>query len=142
MSAEANKALIRRGFEEGMNRRNLQVYDEVIAPTYVNHDLPTSAPGADGFRQVVTMFVTAFPDMQITIEDTLAEGDKVATRGVFRGTHHGTFMGIPATGKPIAVKYIDIWRVENGQAVENWVQMDMLGLMQQLGVIPAPEQAT
>jgi predicted ester cyclase len=66
----------------------------------------------------------------------------VVTRGVFAGTHRGDFMGIPATGRKVSIKYLDIWRLENGKAKENWVQMDMLGMMQQLGVIPAPEQAT
>ena len=86
------------------------------------------------------MFLTAFPDFHVTLEDVIAEGDKVASRGVWRGTHQGNFMGIPATGKSVAVSYSDIWRFENGKAVENWVQMDMLGLMQQLGVAPAPGQ--
>ena len=71
----------------------------------------------------------------------LGEGDKVVTRGTFTGTHQGEFNGIPATGKKVKVSYCDIWRVENGKCVENWVQMDMVGLMQQLGVIPAPEAA-
>jgi predicted ester cyclase len=141
MSTAENKAVIRRGFEEGINQRNPQVYDDVIAPTYVNHDFPAPTPGIDGFKQVISLFLTAFPDMQVSIEDALAEGDKVATRGVLRGTHHGAFLGIPPTGKPVAVKYIDIWRVENGTGVENWVQMDLLGLLQQLGAIPTPDQA-
>jgi steroid delta-isomerase-like uncharacterized protein len=141
MSADQNKALIHRLFEEGINKGNLGVVDEVIAPNYVNHDLPAPAPGAEGFKQIIAMFRTAFPDLHITDEDVIAEGDKVAKRGEWRGTHQGDFMGIPATGKSVAVSYSDIWRIENGQAVENWVQMDMLGLMQQLGVAPAPEQA-
>jgi steroid delta-isomerase-like uncharacterized protein len=137
MSTEANKNLVRRGFEQGMNRRDLDVFDELLAPNYVNHDLPAPVPGPAGMKQVLTMFTEAFPDMQITLADVLAEGDKVVTRGSWTGTHKGPFMGIPATGKPVDVKFIDMWRVENGKAVENWVQMDMLGLMQQLGVVPA-----
>jgi steroid delta-isomerase-like uncharacterized protein len=140
MSAEQNKALVRRGFEEGMNQHNLNVFDELLAPNYVNHNMPAPAPGPEGFRQVVSMFLTAFPDFHVTLEDVIADGDKVATRGTWRGTHQGEFMGIPATGKSVAVSYSDIWRIENGRAVENWVQMDMLGLMQQLGVAPAPGQ--
>ena len=85
------------------------------------------------------MFQTAFPDLRITIEDEFGEGNKVGTRGSMTGTHRGEFMGIPATNKSVKVAYIDLWRVENGKFVENWVQMDMLGLMQQLGVVPAPE---
>jgi steroid delta-isomerase-like uncharacterized protein len=142
MSTEHNKALVRRVFEEGMNPNKPGVYDEVIAADYVNHDFPAPAPGVEGFKIVDAMFRAAFPDFHVTVEDELADGDKVASRGYFTGTHKGQFMGIPPTGKAIKVSYIDIWTVENGKLKENWVQMDMLGLMQQLGVIPAPEQAT
>jgi predicted ester cyclase len=76
--------------------------------------------------------------MRVTLEEELAEDDKVTTRGYFTGTHKGDFQGIPPTGKQIKVKYIDVWRITNGKMVENWVQMDQLGLMQQLGVIPMP----
>lgn len=139
MSTETNKAVVRRIFEEGFNQNKPSVWDELIAPTYVNHDLPAPAPGSEGFKIVAGMFTAAFPDLHVTLEDELAEGDRVATRGYFTGTHKGTFQGIPPTGKPIKVPYIDIWRLENGKAVENWVQMDQMGLMQQLGVIPAPQ---
>ncbi len=140
MSTEQNKALVRRGFEEGINQGKLDYFDQVLAPTYVNHNMPAPGPGPEAFKQVLAMFLKAFPDMHITVEDVITEGDKVATRGTWRGTHKGDFMGIPATGKSVSVTYSDIWRFENGQAVENWVQMDMLGLMQQLGVAPAPGQ--
>jgi steroid delta-isomerase-like uncharacterized protein len=113
----------------------------LIGTTYVNHSMPAPVPGPEGFRMVISMFRAAFPDLHITLEDVIGEGDKVATRGYFTGTHQGEFNGIPATGKQVKVSYIDLWRVENGKAVENWVQMDMIGLMQQLGVIPAPEAA-
>jgi predicted ester cyclase len=140
MSVEQNKAIIRRGFEEGINQNKAQVFDESIAASYVNHDMPAPVPGPEGFKMVVGMFRAAFPDLHVTLEDVLGEGDKVATRGYFTGTHQGDFNGIPATGKQIKVAYSDIWRVENGKAVENWVLMDMIGLMQQLGVMPAPGQ--
>jgi predicted ester cyclase len=141
MSTETNKALISRIFEEGMNGNRPEVYDETIAPDYVNYDFPAPAPGVEGFKIVDAMFKAAFPDMRVTIEEEIAEGDKVATRGYFSGTHKGEFMGIPPTGKTIKVGYIDIWRVANGRGKDNWVQMDMLGLMQQLGVVPTPDQA-
>jgi steroid delta-isomerase-like uncharacterized protein len=102
----------------------------------VNHDLPAPAPGPEGFKQVVGMFTESFPDMRIRLLDVIGEGDNVVTRGEWTGTHKGPFMGVPATGKSVTVKYIDIWRIDNGKAVENWVQMDFLGLMQQLGVVP------
>jgi steroid delta-isomerase-like uncharacterized protein len=128
-------------FEEGIAQARFSVVDEVVAPTYVNHTFPAPAPGAEGLKQVVNMFLTAFPDFSLTIHDIIGEGNRVATRGTWSGTHQGTFMNIPATGKQVSVNYMDIFRVENGKIVENWVQMDMLGLMQQLGLVPTPEQA-
>ena len=138
MSTEQNKAVVRRVFEELVNKGNMSAADELLAADYVNHDMPAPAPGAEGFKLIIGMFRTAFPDITVTLDDALAEGDRVVTRGVFTGTHKGEFMGIPATGKKVAVKYLDIWRLENGKCKENWVQMDMLGLMQQLGVVPTP----
>ena len=142
MSTEQNKAIVRRVFDEIVNKGNLGVADELLAADYVNHDFPAPTSGPEGFKLVTTMFRSAFPDIVVTLEDEFAEGDRVVTRGVFVGTHAGDFMGIPATGRAVSIKYLDIWRLENGKAKENWVQMDLLGLMQQLGVIPAPEQAT
>ena len=141
MSVEQNKTIIRRGFEEGINQNKLHIFADVIGPTYVNHSMPTPVPGPEGFKMVIGMFRAAFPDLHITLEDVLGDGDKVTTRGYFTGTHQGDFNGIPATGKKVKVSYIDMWRIENGKAAENWVQMDMIGLMQQLGVMPTPEGA-
>lgn len=138
MSVEQNKTMVRRVFEEGINQNKPHVFDEVIGTTYVNHSMPAPLPGPEGLKMVVGMFHTAFPDLHITLEEVLGEGNKVATRGYFTGTHKGEFNGIPATGKTVQVSYIDIWWVENSKLVENWVQMDMVGLMQQLGVIPTP----
>jgi predicted ester cyclase len=135
---EQNKSLVRRIFEEGINQNKPGVFEELIAPSYVNHDIQAPAPGLEGFRMVIGMFLAAFPDMQVTIEEELAEGNKVMTRGYFTGTHRGDFQGVPPTGKQIKVKYMDIWLVENGKLVENWVRLDELGMMQQLGLIPAP----
>jgi len=135
---EQNKSLVRRVFEEGINQNKQGVFDELIALSYVNHDIPAPTPGLQGFKMVIGMFLAAFPDMRVTIEEELAEGSKVITRGYFTGTHQGDFQGIPPTGKQIKVKYIDIWLVENGKLMENWVRLDELGLMQQLGVIPTP----
>ena len=137
MSTEANKSLIHRGLEEGMNRRNFNIFDQVIGPDFVNHSLPAPTPGPQGFKHVVGMFTTAFPDLHVTVEDAIAEGDRVATRGFLTGTHKGPFMNVPPTGKAIKVAYIDMWRVADGKAVENWVQMDIMGLMQQLGAVPS-----
>jgi steroid delta-isomerase-like uncharacterized protein len=141
MSTEQNKAIVRRVFEEAVNQGNLALADELLASDYVNHDMPAPAPGVEGYKQVIAMFRSAFPDMVVTLEDVIADGDRVSTRGHFEGTHRGDFMGIPATGKKVSVSYIDIWRLENGKGRENWVQMDLLGMMQQLGVVPGPGQA-
>jgi steroid delta-isomerase-like uncharacterized protein len=141
MTAEENKTRLRRVFEEGINQGRRDVIDELIAPDYVNHDLPAPAPGAEGFKQVIGLFWAAFPDLRVAVEEVIAEGDTVASRGTMTGTHRGEFMGIPATGRRVAVRYSDVWRVANGRFVENWVRLDMLGMMQQLGVVPASGQA-
>jgi predicted ester cyclase len=134
---DSNKAAVRRLFEQGINEGDSAVIDELLADGYVNHDMPAPAPGPEGLKQVVGQFRAAFPDMRVVVDGVLGEGDAVCTRGHLEGTHEGEFMGVPATGRRITVKYIDIWRMEGGKAVENWVQMDLLGLMQQLGAIPS-----
>jgi predicted ester cyclase len=134
---EQNKSLVHRFFDEGINQNKSGVFDEIIAPNYVNYNLPAPVPGPEGLRQVVAMFKEGFPDLHATVEAVIGENDRVATRGYITGTHRGPFMNIPPTGKSISVPFCDIWRIENGKAVENWVQMDMLGLMQQLDLIPA-----
>ena len=88
------------------------------------------------------MYLTAFPDLHFTVEDLIAEGDKVVARLTVRGTQQGAFMGIPPTGKHVTVTGIDINRLAGGKSVEHWLNMDTLGLLQQLGVIPAPGQAS
>ena len=138
MSTEKNKQIIRRLFEEGMNQRNFSLIDEFVADSYVNHDMPGNEKGPGAFRNIIEGFVSGFPDMRIHVAEIIGDGDLVATRGEWTGTHSGNFMGIPATGKNISVKYMDMWRLENGKAAENWVQMDMPAMMQQLGVMPAP----
>jgi predicted ester cyclase len=138
LSAAEMKERIRRLFDEGMNRRNRAVVAELIAAEYVNYSMPMPSPGPAGLNAVIDGFFAAFPDLQIVIDDVVAETDKAATRGHFTGTHKGTFMNVPATGKSVTVSYIDIWRAHNGRFVENWVNIDLFGLMVQLGVIPAP----
>src|SRR5262245_55086130 len=105
MSAEENKAIIRRAFEDILNNGKLDELSEIIAPTYVNHDMPMREPGPAGMREVLQPFLTGFPDFHVTIEDMVAEGDKVATRGVFTGTHRAEFMGVPASGKQVRIAY-------------------------------------
>ena len=141
LSAEEMKALSRRFVEEGWNQGNLAVFDEGNAPQYVDHGAaPGQGPGAEGYKQAVQMTRAGFPDLHITIEDMIAEGDRVVTRWTARGTHQGEYMGIPPTGKSVEIGGVNIGRVENGKFVENWAYSDQLVLMQQLGVIPTPGQ--
>jgi len=138
MGASENKALVRRLFEQGMNERKAGIFSECVAPSFVNHDLPGPAPGPEGFLQSFGMFEAAFPDLQVHLDEVLAaEDDKVITRSRWTGTHEGEFMGVPASGASVEVKFIDIWRIENGLIAESWVRMDFLGLMQQVGAVPS-----
>jgi steroid delta-isomerase-like uncharacterized protein len=139
MSTEDNKAVVRRFYEEVMNQKNRAVLDQVFDLNVVDHFAPPGTPGGlEGARQTLGMFLSAFPDLHFTVEDLIAEGDKVVARATLSGTQQGTFMGIPATGKHVTIRGIEINRFEGGKSVEHWVEMDTLGLMQQLGVIPPP----
>ena len=141
MSTEANKASMRRFYDEVFNKKNKAAIDEFIDPNQVDHDAPPGTPGGlKGAKQTITMYLTAFPDLHFTVEDLIAEGDKVVARLTVRGTHQGIFMGIPPTGKKATSTAIDINRIVGGKSVEHWLKMDSLGLLQQLGVIPAPGQ--
>ncbi|HLF71692.1 MAG TPA: ester cyclase [Dehalococcoidia bacterium] len=137
MSTQDNKAVYRRFIEEAFNKANFAVLDEVLAPNYVIRDTPPgSASGADGVRQVVTMFRSAFPDMKITIEDLVAEGDKVTARSILQGTHQGALFGIAPTGKQVAMASLTMVTVRDGKIRESWVRSDVQGLMGQLGATP------
>ncbi len=141
MSTEENKAIARRYFE-GLDKADLTIADELFSPDHVTY-MPGSPPmNGEGWKQGVSMFSSAFPNLHHTLEDQIAEGEKVATRFTLRGTHQGPFFGIPPTGKQVHVTGITIHRIVNGKIVEQRVEMDMLGIMQQLGVIPAPGQAS
>jgi steroid delta-isomerase-like uncharacterized protein len=138
MSAE-NKALARRFFLEAFNDGNLGVIDELAAPGIVNHDsaMPEPMVGIDAVKAAVAGYRTGFPDLRITIEEQVAEGDSVVTRWSARGTHGGDLMGMPATGKQATVTGITIDRFENGLVVETRTNWDTLGMLQQLGAVPA-----
>jgi steroid delta-isomerase-like uncharacterized protein len=140
MSIEENKAIVSRATEEIFNKNNLAVVDELYATNFVSHgsDIPGVTPDREGYKQFVTMSRTALPDFHTTIEDMIAEGDKVVQRFTARGTHKGEFMGIPPTGKQVTITGIAIDRIAGGKIVENWVNIDMLGMMVQLGVVPPP----
>ena len=128
MSTEANKVLARRIVEEMWNTKNLKVVDEVYSPQF--------GDGHEASKQFVTASLAAFPDLHNTIEDQIAENDLVVTRYVISGTHQGEFMNIPPTGKQFTVTGIEMHRFTDGKLVELWNIMDMLGALQQLGVIP------
>ncbi|MFQ5795562.1 MAG: ester cyclase [Candidatus Bipolaricaulia bacterium] len=137
MSTEENKAKTRRFYEEVLSQRNVDVLDEFIGAGFVDHNPnPGQAPGLEGVKQIFAQILVSFPDLHFTIEDMIAEGDKVTTRLTLSGTHQGEFQGIPATGKQVAMTGIDIIRIEGGKAVERWGEFDFLGMMQQLGVVP------
>lgn len=141
-STDVNKALVQQMLEL-MTRGDLNTADHVIAANWVNHD-PSLPPlqGYEGFKQLSMIFRSAFPGFHTEIEDLLAEGDKVATRFRLRGTNTGSFQGMPPTGKAIDITATGIFRVVDGRVTDNWVNVDALGLMQQLGVVPAPGQAS
>jgi steroid delta-isomerase-like uncharacterized protein len=138
MSTEESKALVRREYEQGVNKKDFDVRDGALAGNYLGH-FPGIPPiqGIEAFKQFTSGFFTAFPDLQTTIEDLIAEGDKVAVRQTWRGTHTGNFLGIPPTGKQVVFTSTEFYRVAGGKLAEEWVELDMLGLLQQLGAIPS-----
>ena len=139
MSTEENKALMRRCYEEVFNQKNLVAIDDFIAPNFVNHSaaqLGMTGGDLEHVKQFLSMVLQAFPDLHYTVEDLVAEGDKVVARLTISGTQQGAFMGIPPTGKHAVVSDIEIFRITGGKAVETWVQVDFLGLLQQLGAVP------
>ena len=139
MSTEEHKAIARRFVEEVINRQNVAVIDEIIAPDFIEHDElpPGTLPGPEGQKQYIGMFLAAFPDLHVTIEDLVAEGDKVVLYQTFRGTHRGEFMGTAPTGIQVTFPGVDIVRLAGSRFVEHWSVIDALGLLQQLGAVPA-----
>jgi predicted ester cyclase len=143
MSTEDNKALVRRFYEEVINKKKTAAIDEFIDPNHVDHAAPPGIPGGiEGAKQTITMYLTAFPDLHFTVEEMIADQDKVVARITATGTHQGRFMSIPPTGKQVTVKAIEIIRIAGSKFVEHWMELDALGLLQQLGAVPAPGQAS
>ena len=136
MSFEENKAIVRR-FIEAYNKRNLDVFDDLLAPDYFDH---TSQVGPEGLKQLMNMAFKAFPDFHETIEDIIAEGDKVWVRITFTGTHSGEWMGIAPTGKKITTEMVDIFRIANGKLVEYRDVNNNLDFLKKLGLIEYTEQ--
>jgi steroid delta-isomerase-like uncharacterized protein len=140
MSAEVNKAIVRREVEEIFSRGNLDAADEIYAPDYVGHEptTPEDIRGLEGAKQYAAVYREAFPDLQVTVEDQIAEGDRVATRFTARGTHQGELEGIAPTGNRVEITGIVISRVADGKIAEDWTNFDALGMLQQIGAVPQP----
>jgi steroid delta-isomerase-like uncharacterized protein len=136
--SEQNKAIARRLIAELWNNGNLSVADEIFSPNYEHHDssTPDFGRGPESEKKRATLYRTAFPDLHLTIEDVIAEGETVMTRWSCRGTHKGDLNGIAPTGKQITISGVTVARASNGKMAESYVNWDALGLMQQLGVVP------
>jgi predicted ester cyclase len=143
MSEERNAATYRRWFDEGCSQGNVDLADELYSPDYVTHSLgPNFAPTLDGLKLFIRALREGIPDLRCPVEEVVAERDRVAGRFSLRGTHNGTLLGIPATGKRVDVGVMVIARFdERGKWIEDWTSWDQLGLLQQLGVMPAPATA-
>jgi steroid delta-isomerase-like uncharacterized protein len=135
----ANKTLIRRFYEEVINRRNLHLIEEFVAEGFVDHNPdPGQGPGRESLKPMFQGFVEAFPDMTMSIQTMVAEGDLVGSRVAMTGTHLGNFAGTPATGRSISVSGMDWARVKDGKIVERWGVFDMAGMAKQIGLVPGP----
>jgi len=141
MSAE-NKAIVRRLYGEVWNGRRLEVVNEIISPSHALHDTnnPGSSIGPEAYKRTVTRFLTGFPDLRFSIEDVVAEEEKLAVSWNFSGTHKGRYMGILATNTKVSVDGITIHHIVNGKIMDSYVSWDALGMMQQLGAVPALEK--
>jgi steroid delta-isomerase-like uncharacterized protein len=139
MSTEQNKSIVRRWIEEGWNKGNVGVVDQFYAADVVQHDPGSPAPvtSSAALKQYVGVFLTAWPDLHFTIDDLIAEGDKVLWRFTGRGTQTGPLMNIPPSGKVGEATGMALFRLADGKIAEAWVNYDMLGLLQQIGAIPA-----
>src|SRR5712691_402664 len=134
--SEKNKAIVRRLIEEVWNKGNLSLADELFTPNYEHHDAssPDFGRGPESEKKRATLYRTAFPDLRVTIEDIIAEGETVMSRWSCRGTHKGDLSGVAPTGRPFTISGMTVARVANGKLAEGHVNWDALGLMQQLGV--------
>jgi len=135
---EHNKGVAAMSFEEGWNQGNTAVFDELLAADYLDHDPSGPVHGPEGFKQLYATYRSAFPDTHLTIEDQIAEGDKVVTRWTGTGTHQGPLLGMAPSGKRVRIMGMTITRFANGKAVEDWSNYDTLGMLQQIGALPTP----
>ena len=137
-----NNSIVRRLYEETWNKRKLEVLSELVSPSHAIHgpNFSGSSIGPEAYRRQVALFLAGFPDLRWTIEDMVAEKDKVAVVWSFTGTHKGEFMGVPATNKKVSIEGVTIHEIANGKIMDSYVNWDTWGLMQQLGVVSAPRK--
>ena len=137
MSELGNRVVVQRFLEEVINQGRLEQANEIVAEDFVELDpLPGQRQGREGLKEVIGMLRTAFPDIHWVVDEMIAEGEKVVTRFTWTGTQQGTFMGMPATGRSVAVKGVVIDRIIGGMMTDSRILMDTMGMMQQLGAIP------
>ncbi|HUJ58159.1 MAG TPA: ester cyclase [Kofleriaceae bacterium] len=137
MTSDPVRTLVHRVVAEIFHGKKRELVDELYAPGYVGHQIPPPMPqNREGQKQLLAYFHSAFPDLELVFEDEVVEGQKLAGRGYFTGTHRGELMGVAPTGKKVKVAFQDLWRVEGGRIAEYWAAVDYLGLMRQLGALP------
>jgi steroid delta-isomerase-like uncharacterized protein len=143
MSTEESKAVVRRFWEQCVNRQDLAAVDTLVAPEFVHHGAAdvAQARGPEGVRRWAARLRAALPDLQVTIDDVIAEGDKVVVRSTRTGTHRGPLLGLPPTGRRATWTAIDIFRIAGGKIMERWDEFDTLGLREQLAAGPAAADA-
>jgi predicted ester cyclase len=133
----SNKELVRRYLREAYDKGKPELVDDYFAPEYVNHDpAPGLTPDREGEKMLVAMFSEAFPDLESTVHEQIADGDLVFSRWTAVGTHKGPVMGVAPTGRRITMSGHEITRIRDGKVVEYWVNWDAAGFMRQLGAIP------
>ena len=143
MTPDQNNTIAKRFFESAWNDGNLAVLDELVTPDTVDHSTLHGQPerGTESFKQIITMFRAGMPNIHLTIDDEIYTGDKVVHRWTLRGAHTGTLLGVPATGKDVAFTGTTIVRMDGGKIAERWANLDVLGLLQQIGAAPPPPAA-
>lgn len=134
--SEQNKAIVRRWIKE-LDKHNFEIMDELVSPDVAFH-MPGNTMAFEPYKQFVCDVYEALPDLHHELEDLFADGDYVMMRATDSGTQKGVFMGVPPTGKKVTVTAMGIFRIKQGKVVEGWEELDMLGLMQQIGALPAP----
>jgi steroid delta-isomerase-like uncharacterized protein len=135
---KANMAIVKKFFEVGPSKGDIAAADALLTPDFSLHvPLPVAGPGIDAINNVIITCRAAFHGLNVTIDDLMADGDKVTARFTARGVHKGEFMGLPPTGKPIVMTGIEIFRLKNGKITELWGEANLMGLMHQLGILPS-----